>query len=119
MLLCDDCEKNACATHWLLEWKQKWATTDKLFTLDAKDFTTRFRAYADAAGITSDVPITSHALRRGMAQDVLDTSGSLAVLLRSGDWNSAAFKNYLRDQQPEEVAISRAVICLSDSEDNE
>ena len=81
---CTTTGRKMCATHWLLEWKQKQASADNLFTLDAKEFTTRLRMYADAAGIKSDVPITSHALRRGMARDVLDSSGSLAVLLRSG-----------------------------------
>ena len=114
---CKTTGRKMCAVHWLMEWKTK--AEDKLFTMDAKVFTEKLRSYAVAAGVKTDTPIIAHALRRGMAQDVLDSSGSLAVLLRSGDWNSSAFKHYLRAQQPEEVAISRAVINLSDSEDEE
>ena len=52
-----------------------------------------------------------------MAQDIIDAGGSLATLLRAGEWRSSAFLKYLRDCQPEEAAISQVVINLSDSED--
>ena len=54
-----------------------------------------------------------------MAQDVLDAGGSLAVLLRAGNWTSSVYKTYLRLHQPEEVAVTEATIALSDSEDDE
>ena len=52
-----------------------------------------------------------------MAQDIIDAGGSLAVLMRAGEWKSRAFLNYLREAQPQETAVARAVINLSDSED--
>ena len=51
-----------------------------------------------------------------MAQDIIDAGGSLAVLLRAGEWKSTAFLAYLRESQPQEAAVSQAVINLSDSE---
>ena len=51
-----------------------------------------------------------------MAQDIIDAGGSLAVLLRAGEWRSSAFLKYLRESQPEEAAVSQVVINLSDSE---
>ena len=53
-----------------------------------------------------------------MAQDIIDAGGSLAVLLRAGEWNSSAFLAYLRQSQPQEVAVAQAVINLSDSEED-
>ena len=37
-------------------------------------------------------------------------------MLRAGDWSSSAFLNYLRHQQPEEIAAGQAIINISDSE---
>ena len=51
-----------------------------------------------------------------MAQDIIDAGGSLATLLRAGEWRSNAFAVYLRDHQVEERAISELVIQHSDSE---
>ena len=74
---------------------------------------------AHEAGIPNSAALTSHALRRGVAHDVLDAGGSLAVFLRSGDWTSNAYKAYLRAHQPEEVALPKAVIFLSESEEED
>jgi hypothetical protein len=51
-----------------------------------------------------------------MAQDILDAGGCLATLLKAGDWNSSAYLQYLRFDQPRDVA-GQALIELSDSED--
>ena len=51
-----------------------------------------------------------------MAQDILDTSGCLATLLKAGDWNSSAYLHYLRFDQPKDVA-GQALINLFESED--
>ena len=58
--------------------------------------------------------VGTHAFRRGMAQDIVDAGGSLAVLLRAGDWRPSAFLKYLRESQPQEAAVARVVINLSD-----
>ena len=58
----------------------------------------------------------THAFRRGMAQDIVSAGGSLAVLLRAGDWHSKSFLAYLRDSQPEDEAVAQFVINISDSE---
>ena len=51
-----------------------------------------------------------------MAQDIVSAGGSLAVLLRAGDWHSKSFLAYLRDSQPEDEAVAQFVINISDSE---
>ena len=89
-----------------------------LFTMGIREFTMKLRARAASGGLPRASAYTSHSLRRGMAQDVLDAGGSLAVLLHADDWLSSAYKAYLRVQQPEEVALSKAVIYLSDSDDD-
>ena len=51
-----------------------------------------------------------------MAQDIVSAGGSLAVLLKAGDWHSKAFLTYLRESQPEDEAVAQLVINVSDSE---
>ena len=75
------------------------------------------RRCALSAGVQHLALRGSHAFRRGMAQDIIDGGGSLATLLRAGEWRSSAFLKYLRDCQPEEAAVAQVVINLSDSED--
>ena len=74
------------------------------------------RCVAEEVGIENHSKIGTHAFRRGMAQDILDAGGSLAVLMRAGDWRSSAFLAYLRESQPQETAVSQMVFNLSDSE---
>ena len=68
-------------------------------------------------GVKDAVKIGTHAFRRGMAQDIVSAGGSLAVLLRAGEWHSKAFLTYLRESQPQDEAVAQVVINLSDSED--
>ena len=51
-----------------------------------------------------------------MARDIVDSGGSLATLLRAGDWTSSAFVQYLRDNQVEELAALSLLVDHSDSE---
>ena len=60
--------------------------------------------------------VGTHAFRRGMAQDIISHGGSLAVLLRAGDWTSRAFMVYLRESQVQDEAVSQLVINATDSE---
>ena len=53
-----------------------------------------------------------------MAQDILDMGGSLAALLNAGDWASSAYLKYLRTSQTEDLAVARAAVFLSESEDD-
>ena len=78
----------------------------------------KIREYAREAQLHFSVNLTSHAFRRGMAQDIVDAGGSLAELLRAGGWNSNAFLYYLRDTQVQDVAVSQMVVLLSDTEDD-
>ena len=60
--------------------------------------------------------MSSHAFRRGMAQDIVDHGVLLAGLLRAGDWSSSAFLSYLRHHQPEDAAAAQTIIMMSGSE---
>ena len=74
------------------------------------------RQYAAEAGVANAVQLGTHAFRRGMAQDIVDHGGSLAVLLKAGDWHSKSFFKYLRESQAEDSAVAQMVVNLSDSE---
>ena len=71
---------------------------------------------AERCGFDHAAALGTHAIRRGMAWDIIDAGGSLAVLLRAGDWRSAAYVQYLREHQVEESAASQLLIDHSDSE---
>ena len=82
-----------------------------------KQFIATVQRRAAGLNLPDHIIIGTHALRRGMPQDMIDAGGSLAVLLRAGEWNWSAFLRYLRQSQPQEAAVAQAVISLSDSED--
>ena len=87
-----------------------------MFSKTAREFVRDLRNAASILGLKGAGTLGSHALRRGMARDIVDAGGNLATLLRAGDWRSAAFVAYLREHHAEESAISQLVIDHSDSE---
>ena len=98
--------------------RQRSDGQSRLFSLTKHQFVSVVRSSAEAQDVPEPDKIGTHAFRRGMAQDIIDNGGSLAVLLRAGEWNSSAFLKYLRQSQPQEAAVAQAVIHLSDSEDD-
>ena len=52
-----------------------------------------------------------------MAQDLVNAGGSLATLLRAGQWKSSAFRVYLSEQSVDELAVSKLIIDHSDDEE--
>ena len=114
---CKTSGKRLCAFHRLLAWKQSASEqSTQVFSLSKQQFIATVRELAMEVGIEHANKVGTHAFRRGMAQDILDVGGSLAVLMRAGDWRSSAFLTYLRDSQPQEKAVSQMVFELSDSE---
>ena len=74
------------------------------------------RVHAAAVNIPLASRLGSHALRRGVARDIVSAGGSLATLLRAGDWRSTAFAAYLGENQVEDQAVANLVIDHSDSD---
>ena len=62
-----------------------------ILTKSKFEFVCCLRRLAAAVGIPNAQRLGSHALRRGMARDILDAGGTLSMVLRAGDWRSAAF----------------------------
>ena len=90
----------------------------RVFTLTKGHLGRRVKELAHLAGIEGAQLYGTHALRRVMAQDILDMGGSLPALLNAGDWASSAYLKYLRTSQTEDLAVAQAVMCLSDSDDD-
>ena len=88
-----------------------------MFTMSVKTFIEKVRVYAEQAGVAGACTMTSHAFRRGMAQEIVSQGGSLADLLRAGSWQSKAFLTYLRDGQIQDKAVAEMIVCVSDSDD--
>ena len=113
---CVSSGRSLCAVHWLLRHRAHGGE-GRLFKFGVNQFVNRVRTYATKLGMDELRRVSTHAFRRGMAQDILDLGGNVATLLRAGDWSSSAFLKYVRYAQPQEVAISQAVIDVSDSDD--
>ena len=106
-----------CAYHRLLELRQTVTDVNtNVFSTTKTAFSAVIKELAIAVGVKDGHRVGTHAFRRGMAQDILDAGGSLAVLMRAGDWRSSAFLAYLRESQPQETAVSQMVFNMSDSE---
>ena len=107
-----------CAVRWLLERRAR-AKSEKLFMFTTNMFVKRLRVYVDRLGLDDFRQVSTHAFRRGMAQDIVDLGGNLAILFRAGDWSSSAFLKCVRYSQPQEEAVAQAVIDMSDSDEGE
>ena len=89
-----------------------------MFSLSRSVFAAEIRRLAHAVGHPEADVLGTHGFRRGMAQDIIEHGGTLATLLKAGDWRSGAFKSYLKDTQLKDVAVSQLVICVSDSDED-
>ena len=85
-----------------------------MFSLTASTFLERLRRSDEIAQVPNASNLGTHALRRGMARDIVDAGGSLATLLRAGDGRSASYIRYLREHQIEECAATQLLIDHSD-----
>ena len=112
---CATSGRSLCAFHWLQR-LQLTAETNAVFSLTAQAFVTCVREHALEANVDNPLTITSHAFRRGMAQDIVTHGGTLGELLRAGGWTSRAFLMYLRDSQIHDKAVAEMIIELSDTE---
>ena len=96
--------------------RARTAGRNQIFTKTASDFIRQLREDARTVGLPQFDQLGSHAFRRGMARDIVDGGGSLATLLRAGEWRSAAFVAYLKEHHAEDNAISQLVVDHSDSD---
>ena len=74
------------------------------------------RATLHAVGVADAKSYGTHALRRGHAQDMLESGASLVEILLAGDWSSRAFKDYLHAGVLEAGAVLEAHCVASDEE---
>ena len=88
-----------------------------MFSVSKHYFSRKIKDLARDLGMEGHARLGTHAFRRGLAQDIIDGGGSLAVLVMAGGWSSSAYTAYLRGAQLDDVAVAGAIINLSDSED--
>ena len=101
---------------WLWHFRERSVGNGRLFSFSAAYLNKFIKKAAQELEAPNASRASTHSLRRGMAQDILDHGGSLATLLKAGDWNSSAYLDYLRFDQPQDVA-GQTLISLSDSDD--
>jgi hypothetical protein len=112
---CSSASPRLCGLHWLLR-LGKNGDEGKIFTISKDSFSKFIKRAAADVGVPNADRTGTHAFRRGMAQDLLESSGSLAEVLRAGGWSSSAYLRYLRSAQLDDKAVAQMVIELSDSE---
>ena len=115
--VCAATGRGLCSVHWLHRMRALRGDQVEVFGVSKHKFARRVKEVAADAGIPEASRFGTHVFRRGMAQDILDYGGSLASLLKAGDWSSSAYLKYLRSSQPQDAAVAQAVIMLTDSED--
>ena len=113
---CATSGRRLCAVHWLHIMKKDATDDGKVFQVTKNEFGRKIKLYAQRAGVPEASRVGTHAFRRGMAQDIIDQGGSLAALMTAGGWTSSAYAAYLRDAQLDDAAVTRTIICLSDSD---
>ena len=102
--------------HWLHRLRELRGNEERVFSVTSSAFLASIKELAGDCAISGASQLGTHAFRRGMAQDIVSAGGSLAVLLKAGEWHSKAFLKYLREAQPQDEAVAQVVINLSDSE---
>ena len=114
--ICATSGSRLCAVHWLwhLRGSSQASSATRVFQISSSRFSQLIQEYSVSLNLPGGMGASSHAFRRGMAQDILDHGGSLSLLLKARDWCSSAFLRYLRYQQPEDVAAGQTIINLSD-----
>ena len=115
---CEKSGKRLCAVHKVAPVIERARKNGggRLFQASAQTFLRKLREIAAICEIANHDKLGTHALRRGMARDIIDAGGSLATLLRAGDWRNASFITYLRESQIEERTAADLIIEHSDSE---
>ena len=60
----------------------------------------------NTSGLPNASHLSSHAFRKGGAQEIIDKGGSLGQLLTAGGWSSAAFLTYISTEKAEDAAFN-------------
>ena len=79
------------------------------------DFNRRFRILHTELGSETTQGWTSHAMRRGMALDVLERHGFRAML-KAGDWSSAGAFAYASKEDVEQRLVGQMFAHHSDDD---
>ena len=114
--VCTSEGKLLCAVCALIGWCRDLGAGDQLFDSTKYQFSHSLQFFAAVAGLPNAEMYGSHALRRGMAQDIMKAGGSLATQMRAGQWSSGAYRAYLQNHVLEEDAIAQLLIDHSDDE---
>ena len=116
---CADTGRSLCSVHWLIELRRTSDGGAKVFNLTKGCIWEKSQRTCSHGRNRGGAAFGTHSLLRGMAQDIMDMGGSLPTLLNAGDWASSAYLKYLRTSQTEDLAVAQAIMCLSESEDDE
>ena len=106
-----------CPIHALSPWIKSHKVGDRLFPgLTPAAFNKRLRMHLDLCEIAESKLYSSHAFRRGAAQDLSLGGCSLRVLLVAGGWHSRACFLYLKHEDLNMASVAAFLANESDSD---
>ena len=117
-MFCSETRKLLCSVHWLQTLQERPVAGGSVFQLSKDHLARRVKQLVGKLGVPDVQRYGTHAVRRGMAQDILDMGGNLPALLKAGDWSSSAYLRYLRTSQADDLAVAQATMFISDSEED-
>ena len=79
-------------------------------------FLRRTRSCLQELGIENAMNYSTKAFRRGTAQQILESGGTLAEVCQAAQWHGRAFQLYLDRAEVDELAVFQALEDISDEE---
>ena len=103
-----------CAHVWAAYVKTE-LPADKSFGISGAEFNNKFQQLHRELGSANVKGWTSHAMRRGMALDVLENHG-FAARLKAGDWKSGGAFAYASQETVEQRLVGQMFAMHSDDD---
>ena len=97
-------------------WLEQQGTGALPFSMGGAVCLAKLRKYLRELRVNRFSKFGLHAFRRGHAQDMLSNGATLTMILRAGEWRSAAFMSYLNMADLGERAVLEAHYAMSEAE---
>jgi hypothetical protein len=114
---CCEKSKHLCPVHVLGKWMKAQATGNAPFAQFSASFArSELKRRLAKIGIADAEQYVLHDMRRGHAQDLVESGCSLHQILKAGEWVSPAFLKYLDLAKVDRDSVVQAHVAESDSE---
>lgn len=112
---CQTCEVT-CPVHLVKKLKDKGISGPLFAHISPHRALEALKLIMSSLGVQNSEQYRTHDLRRGHAQDLVESRAPLYEILKAGEWRSPAFLNYLEWNTLEKEAVIQAHVDDSDSD---